>query len=70
MKVLVVSLVVVAVGLIGLFVFVGWRDRKRLSSREDAEAARDARSTQERYAAERHGVQGEVWRRGQGSSGM
>ncbi|WP_139307158.1 hypothetical protein [Micromonospora pattaloongensis] len=59
------SLVVFVVLLIAAFVIVAWRDRKRLSSPEDSAAARDATSTQERYAAERHGAQGEVWRRGQ-----
>ncbi|MFD0783380.1 hypothetical protein ACFQZ8_05515 [Micromonospora azadirachtae] len=47
------------------FVFVGWRDRKRLSSAEDSAAARDATAARERCAVERHVVQGEVWRRGQ-----
>ncbi|TDB74185.1 hypothetical protein [Micromonospora sp. KC723] len=65
MKPLVVSLIAFAVVLIAAFVVVAWRDRKRLSSPEDSASARDARSTQERYAAERHAVQGEVWRRGQ-----
>ncbi|MEU5946191.1 hypothetical protein ABZ793_11585 [Micromonospora sp. NPDC047465] len=65
MKPVVVSLITFAALLIAAFVFVGWRDRKRFSSPEDSASARDARSTQERYAAERHAVQGEVWRRGQ-----
>ncbi|MER5332779.1 hypothetical protein [Micromonospora sp. NPDC002717] len=65
MKPVVVSLVAFAALLIAAFIFIGWRDRKRHSSPEDSAAARDARSTQERYAAERHAVQGEVWRRGQ-----
>lgn len=50
---------------VAAFVVVAWRDRRRQSAPEDSAAAREAASTQERYAAERHGVQGEVWRRGQ-----
>ncbi|MFG3554551.1 hypothetical protein ACGGAQ_09185 [Micromonospora sp. NPDC047557] len=65
MKPVVVLLVTLATLLIVAFIFVSWRDRKRHSSPEDSAAAGDARSTQERYAAERHAVQGEVWRRGQ-----
>ncbi|MFF0230594.1 hypothetical protein [Micromonospora sp. NPDC005254] len=65
---LAVSLGAVVVLLIAAFVFVAWRDRKRLSSPEDSAAGRDARSAQERHAAERHGAQGEVWRRGQNST--
>ncbi|MFG1885037.1 hypothetical protein [Micromonospora sp. NPDC049102] len=65
MKPVVVLLLTLATLLIVAFMFVGWRDRKRHSSPEDSAAAGDARSTQERYAAERHAVQGEVWRRGQ-----
>ncbi|MEU7928096.1 hypothetical protein [Micromonospora sp. NPDC049801] len=65
---LVVSLGALVVLLVAAFVFVGWRDRKRLSSPEDSAAGRDARSAQERHAAERHGAQGDVWRRGQNSS--
>ncbi|MDT0528169.1 hypothetical protein RM555_04070 [Micromonospora sp. DSM 115977] len=63
-----VSLAVFVVVLIAAFVFVGWRDRNRLSSPEDSAAMRDAASTQARYAAERHGAQGEVWRSGQTSN--
>ncbi len=48
---------------VAAFVVVAWRDRRRESGREDAAAAREAAGTQQRYAAERHGVQGEVWRR-------
>ncbi|TDC36270.1 hypothetical protein E1211_13880 [Micromonospora sp. 15K316] len=69
MTLVVVLLVVLVVLLVGAFVFVGWRDRERLSSAEDVAAARDAASVQERHAAERHGVQGEVWRRGQAGNG-
>ncbi|MET7831778.1 hypothetical protein [Micromonospora sediminicola] len=65
MRALVGLLVVMAVLMIGAFVLVARRDRARLSGPEDSTAARDARSEQERHAAERHGVQGEVWRRGQ-----
>ncbi|MEU4779092.1 hypothetical protein [Micromonospora sp. NPDC023633] len=65
MTAVVVALTVFVVLLIAAFVFVGWRDRKRLSSHEDSAAARDAASAQARYAAERHGAQGEVWRSGQ-----
>ncbi|MEV6375520.1 hypothetical protein [Micromonospora musae] len=66
---LVVVLVVLVVLLVAAFVFVGWRDRKRLSGAEDTAAARDAASIQEQHAAERHSVQGEVWRRGQAGNG-
>ncbi|MFC8846475.1 MULTISPECIES: hypothetical protein [unclassified Micromonospora] len=69
MKPVLVSLAVFAVLLIVTFVLVGWRDRRRLSSPEDSAAAREAKFTQERYAAERHAVQGEAWRRGPESSG-
>ncbi|MEU4679967.1 hypothetical protein [Micromonospora sp. NPDC023737] len=65
MTLVVVSVVVFVVLLVAAFVFVGWRDRERLSSAEDSAAARDAAAVQERHAAERHVVQGEVWRRGQ-----
>ncbi|MBQ1071927.1 hypothetical protein KBX06_01915 [Micromonospora sp. C31] len=54
---------------VAVFVVVGWRDRRRSTSAEDAAAARAATSVQERYAAERHGVQGEVWRSGQTPNG-
>ncbi|NBE80674.1 hypothetical protein [Micromonospora rubida] len=50
---------------VAAFVVVAWRDRRRQSTPEDSAAAREAASTQERYAAERHGAQGEVWQRGQ-----
>ncbi|SCG57108.1 hypothetical protein [Micromonospora humi] len=53
--------------MIGPFVVVGRRDRRRLSSPEDAAAAQAARADQGRHAAERHGAQGEVWRNGQNS---
>ncbi|MET8084603.1 hypothetical protein [Micromonospora sp. NPDC005237] len=62
---LVVSLVALVVLLIAAFIFVAWRDRRRLSTPEDSAAGRDATSAQERHAAERHAAQGEVWRRGQ-----
>ncbi|MEU9510387.1 hypothetical protein AB0D32_29370 [Micromonospora sp. NPDC048170] len=65
MMAVVVSLAVFVVVLIVAFVFIGWRDRSRLSTPEDSAAVRDATSTQARYAAERHGAQGEVWRSGQ-----
>ncbi|MCX4389011.1 hypothetical protein OG777_19045 [Micromonospora peucetia] len=65
MTAVVVSIAVLVVLLIAAFLLVGWRDRKRLSSHEDSAAARDAASARERYAAERHGAQGEVWRSGQ-----
>ncbi|WP_433344605.1 hypothetical protein [Micromonospora sp. CA-111912] len=51
------------------FIVVAWRDRRRQPTPEDSAAAREAASTQERYAAERHGVQGDVWQRGQNSQG-
>ncbi|MFI1193240.1 hypothetical protein ACH4T9_08265 [Micromonospora sp. NPDC020750] len=54
---------------VAAFVVVAWRDRRRQSTPEDSAAAREAASTQERYAAERHGAQGEVWQRGQNSQG-
>ncbi|MFI5925034.1 hypothetical protein ACIA3K_03525 [Micromonospora sp. NPDC051543] len=40
---LVVSLGALVVLLMAVFVFVGWRDRKRLSSHDDSAAGRDAR---------------------------
>ncbi|WP_128763505.1 hypothetical protein [Micromonospora sp. MW-13] len=54
---------------VAAFVLVSWRDRRRQSGPEDSAAAREAASTQERYAAERHGAQGEVWQRGQTPQG-
>ncbi|MER5701246.1 hypothetical protein ABT023_04705 [Micromonospora sp. NPDC002296] len=54
---------------VAAFVVVAWRDRRRQSTPEDSAAAREAASTQERYAAERHGTQGEVWQRGQTPQG-
>ncbi|ATO15603.1 hypothetical protein CO540_18625 [Micromonospora sp. WMMA2032] len=65
MRALVGLLVVIAVLMIGAFVLVARRDRARLSGPEDTAAARAARLEQERHTAERHGVQSEVWRRGQ-----
>lgn len=65
MTVVVVFIVIFVLLLVAAFVFIGWRDRKRLSSADDSAAARDASAMRERYAAERHAVQGEVWRRGQ-----
>ncbi|MEV4810856.1 hypothetical protein [Micromonospora avicenniae] len=65
MTVVVVFIVVLVVLLVAAFVFVGWRDRERLSSADDSAAARDASAMREQSAAERHAVQGEVWRRGQ-----
>ncbi|WP_405104753.1 hypothetical protein OG559_16245 [Micromonospora sp. NBC_01405] len=57
-----------ALVLVGIaFIVVALRDRRRQSTPEDSAAAREAASTQERYAAERHGAQGEVWQRGQNS---
>ncbi|MFJ1542420.1 hypothetical protein ACIODS_28160 [Micromonospora chalcea] len=67
MRALVGLLVVLGVLVVGAFVAVSVRDRRRMSSAEDSAAARVARCDQERYAAERHGMQGEVWRRGQNS---
>ncbi|MET8277921.1 hypothetical protein [Micromonospora sp. NPDC005174] len=56
--------------LVGSFGYVARRDRRRLSSDDDGGAARAARSAQERYAAERHAVQGDTWLRGRdGASG-
>ncbi|MFC4017305.1 hypothetical protein ACFOW4_05025 [Micromonospora sp. GCM10011542] len=55
---------------IASFGYVAWRDRRRQSSADDSTAARDARSVQERYAAERHAQQGDTWLRGRdGTSG-
>lgn len=51
--------------IVGAFLVVAWRDRRRQSSPEDSAAAREAAGTQQRYAAERHGSQGDVWRNGQ-----
>ncbi|WP_157746581.1 hypothetical protein [Micromonospora inositola] len=64
MATVLVSLGVAVALMIAAFVFVGWRDRRRLSSPEDSAAAREAAAAQERYAAERYGDQGELWRRG------
>ncbi|WP_328419611.1 hypothetical protein OG470_00425 [Micromonospora sp. NBC_00389] len=58
----VVALIMVA------FLAVGLRDRRRLSSPEDSAAAREATRTQERYAADRHGSQGDGRQRGQTSA--
>jgi type II secretory pathway pseudopilin PulG len=61
------TLVVLGIGMTlaaAAYGYVAWRDRRRLSSAEDSAAARTARSTQERYAAERHAAQGDVWNRG------
>jgi hypothetical protein len=69
MTAVVVSLAVFVVVLLAAFVFVGWRDRNRISSPEDSAAVREATSTQAQYAAERHGAQGEVWRSGQTPNG-
>ncbi len=41
-----------------LITWIGVRDRRRLTSRDDRAASRDATATAERYAAERHGTQG------------
>ncbi|MGW1058454.1 hypothetical protein [Micromonospora rubida] len=54
---------------VAAFAVVAWRDRQRQSTPEDSAAARAAASTQERYAAERHGAQGEVWQRGRTPEG-
>ncbi|MFU8872306.1 hypothetical protein [Micromonospora sp. SL4-19] len=70
MTTVVVSLVAFVMLLVAAFVFVGWRDRHRLSSPEDSAAARDARSEQERAAVERHGLQGHRIRRDQTGNGM
>ncbi|MEU8021788.1 MULTISPECIES: hypothetical protein [Micromonospora] len=51
--------------IVSAFLVVAWRDRRRQSSPEDSAAAREAARTQQRYAAERHGSQGDVWRNGQ-----
>ena len=60
---------ILALLLVGSFGLVAWRDRRRLSSADDSAAARDARAVQERYAAERHGQQGDTWQRGRDSTG-
>ncbi|WFE57920.1 hypothetical protein [Micromonospora sp. WMMD712] len=51
--------------IVGAFLVVAWRDRRRQSSPEDSAAARAAAADQQRYAAERHGRQGDVGRSGQ-----
>ncbi|TDC38297.1 hypothetical protein E1211_07655 [Micromonospora sp. 15K316] len=48
----VVSLVVAVVLVVAVAVFVGWRDRNRLSSDEDLTAAREATTDQHRHGAE------------------
>jgi FtsZ-interacting cell division protein ZipA len=57
-------LIIVAVLLVASLVYVGWRDRRRLSSADDQAASRTAASEAERHAAERHGQQGGVWDHG------
>ncbi|MGK5740716.1 hypothetical protein [Micromonospora sp. URMC 103] len=59
-----IVLVIVALLLVGCFGYVWWRDRGRLSSADDATAAREARGSQQRYEVERHQSQGETWNTG------
>ncbi|WP_158610785.1 hypothetical protein, partial [Micromonospora sp. BL4] len=53
----------------GAFGLVAWRDRARLRSGDDDAAGRNARAVQQRYEAERHAEQGDVWQRGRDSTG-
>ena len=48
------TLVIVAVLVVASIVYVGWRDRRRLTSAEDSAAHRVATSEAARYAAEGH----------------
>ncbi|WP_327033429.1 hypothetical protein [Micromonospora ureilytica] len=54
MTAVVISLVVAVVLVVAAVVFVGWRDRNRLSSDEDPTSAREASTDQYRHEVERH----------------
>lgn len=59
---------VLAIGaalLVATFVYVGWRDRRRVSLADDSAANKVATSESNGHAAERHGQQGVTWNRGQ-----
>ncbi|MGS2615681.1 hypothetical protein ACVCAH_14345 [Micromonospora sp. LZ34] len=55
--------------LAGVFGYLGWRDRSRLSSPDDTAADRAARIAQERYGVDVHASQGEIYRARNDSSG-
>ncbi|MGS2615682.1 hypothetical protein ACVCAH_14350 [Micromonospora sp. LZ34] len=59
-----VLLSIMALAAAGAFGYVGWRDRRRLSSPDDTAAAGQARIAQERHAAERYMTQSHVVQRG------
>ena len=61
-----VVLAVTAGLIVACMSYVGWRDRRRLSSGDDGSAARTARSEAERQSAMREGVQGSTWDQGRG----
>ncbi|SCG73904.1 hypothetical protein GA0070613_5411 [Micromonospora inositola] len=44
--------------------YVGWRDRRRLSSDDDPEVVRAARGERHRRVAERQHAQSDGWNRG------
>ncbi|PWR08356.1 hypothetical protein DKT68_16070 [Micromonospora acroterricola] len=58
MTTVLVFLVASVVMMVGVVVFVGWRDRNRFSSDEDSTAARRASADQHRHEAERHSASG------------
>ncbi|MCW3816073.1 hypothetical protein ONA91_16650 [Micromonospora sp. DR5-3] len=63
MTVLVVLAVVAAV-VAAAVGYVGWRDRRRLSSDDEPGVVRAARAERHRRAAEREHVQSDGWNRG------
>ncbi|SCF23422.1 hypothetical protein GA0074695_4608 [Micromonospora viridifaciens] len=61
MTAILVMLAVVAAVLAAAFGYVGWRDRRRLSSDDDPDVVRAARAESHRRAAEREHVQHDGW---------
>ncbi|WP_111135702.1 hypothetical protein [Micromonospora deserti] len=59
---------IVVLLVVGTFGYVGWRDRRRLSSPDDNAAAGQARVAQERHEAERYMTQSHVIQRGNNPS--
>ncbi|WP_406044429.1 hypothetical protein OG799_08060 [Micromonospora sp. NBC_00898] len=64
MRTFVVVLAVFALLVAAAVAYVGWRDRRRLSSDDDPEVVRAARAEGHRREAERQHAQSDGWNRG------
>ena len=69
MTTVLVALGVLAAIFAGVYGYVAWRGRGRLPAGDDRAAGRDARARQQRFEAERHGSQGDLWKHPDQGSG-